>query len=289
MLSKVCLFLGVAVTLSSALRSHCNEDSDCHAPNTVCKLDWHDCQCRDGFTENNEYTGCVKMAERVEDSCKDTYRQCEKLGERIGCEQDKCVCQIGYMPNHDGTDCVEEPKRKIGQPCSRGEQCVGQSGYNSGCTSTGMCACRSNYIPSAALDDCLDVAYGKGSSCTESHQCQLGQDGDKLACVYSRDNGGSSCTCNDDYTISLDNYDCVPKAKAVGDACEIHEQCFSNLKHSWCFNGTCQCMSPFHLSASTGKCEGTGGDHQESGDNQEEPSENEEVGDNQKPEDTPPE
>lgn len=244
------------MSLSSALRSHCNEDSECHAPNTFCKLNWHDCQCKEDFIENNEYTGCVKLAERVGDSCKETDRQCEKLGERVGCEQHKCVCHIGYMAIHDGTDCVEEPKRKIGESCYTDWQCVGDP--NSGCTSTGMCACRSNYIPSAALDVCLDIPWGIGGACSERHQCQFAPDGEKLDCIYSRESKETLCGCSEDYTTSLDRHDCLPKAKTLGDPCEIHEQCISTLKHSWCLKGSCQCISPFSFSRSTGKCDDSG-------------------------------
>lgn len=49
------------------------------------------------------------------------------------------------------------------------------------------------------------------------------------------------CTCDDGYTSSNDSMRCIKSAVALGQNCEIHDQCFKSDSLSTCINGTCAC------------------------------------------------
>lgn len=262
---SICIFvtslLAAVVAQEGMLGYPCGQDSDCRVDGSYCYLDWQSCRCKEGYSEDSSWTKCLKKAERYGDSCETSW-QCQDLGPMAQCDHNVCDCQIPFIPNADNTDCVPEPKKLIGESCSRDDQCVGHPGSTSGCTSTGMCSCRHRNVASAALDDCLEISYGLGSYCSEKQQCQQGNSGPNSDCLYSRSYGTNICNCDKDHTIDIDGNECLPKATTIGDSCTINNQCIANLKHSHCLKGECQCMTPYVFSQSAGKC-GTAADDQD--------------------------
>ncbi|CAL8130445.1 unnamed protein product [Orchesella dallaii] len=128
----------------------------------------------------------------------------------------------------------------IGFPCTNTVECVGEPGVSSECRNN-ICLCKSGYLPSYGLDNCLPIVNLIGGECEESQQCQQGTPGRLSECVSEQRK--SSCQCTSDGVNELCAHVCLQKAETVGDPCEVDIQCTANLGElSECSSGICACL-----------------------------------------------
>lgn len=109
---------------------------------------------------------CFMPAMNVGDFCEST-NQCElNPGEFADCLSERCTCKPGSMPNSEKNKCIPTMgSTKIGKPCVNSNECAGDPSYNSICSLAGICICRSGFISSSSMEDCLPVIDHLGEPC----------------------------------------------------------------------------------------------------------------------------
>lgn len=259
----LCLALLAATSIEvclgeKSLGELCNTDDDCPVEHSVCYSGYtdgrpSDCRCVGGYGEDPTWTRCLRFAREVGDPCENDYQCYAYLGywDKAVCVNNFCVCATPFIPNVNRDECVE-PTR-IGESCSREDECVGTPWHSSTCDASGSCSCRSGFVPSANQTDCLPLAKSLGAQCSEPQQCQQGPPGEFSDCVYSNLLETTVCSCVEN-AVAFTNQ-CLRKAEFVTDSCKINYQCFANIKHGHCLNQRCKCIAPFVPSPDSRKCE----------------------------------
>ncbi|XP_059483954.1 multiple epidermal growth factor-like domains protein 11 [Neocloeon triangulifer] len=227
---------------SSIGNDHCLEAGQClNIANSECINSR--CTCKAGFVPNGD-SSCIAAASFLGDPCSTNDQVCEALDENAECSTDgKCACKAFYLEDTLGEKCLPVA-RKIGDECSARVQCTSILGAGAQCSSatSGICECRSGFVPSLDLSSCLSSSP-IGQTCVQNQQC-----GDAEGSLCKE----FTCACKEGYEVI--NSKCFKTPQNIGDQCAIDGQCNTIDVNAKCTDSTCSCVTGFVPNADFDKC-----------------------------------
>ncbi|XP_021932953.1 tenascin-like isoform X2 [Zootermopsis nevadensis] len=117
------------------------------------------------------------------------------------------------------------------------------------CSPGRVCECMRGHYPSEDRRGCIATTSGL---CFETSDCNTLPS----SSCFILDQFEGTCTCNDAYTSSEDERECLPDASFHG-SCREAVQCVSRLGfYAVCREGQCECQNNYHYSITEERCIG---------------------------------